>query len=132
MPPRGRRKLASVPAAPAGGLAEKVRETVEKLQLQPEDVAVAALAVEYAVTIDNAAELARVAEALPFDPDTAAQVARLKTRVEAHAVMADVGPKLLAALDALGATPKARAAAGKPAPGGAKSKLATLREESAS
>lgn len=128
MPARTRRKLAAVPAVPAGGLAGKVRESVGELALRSEDAAVAALAVEYAETIDRAAELARAAEALPYDPDTAVMVARLKTRVEAHTVMAEVGPKLLAALDALGATPKARAVVGKPASGGAKSKLAALRE----
>ena len=109
-------------------MAAKVRETVDKLELQPEDAAVAALAVEYGETIDRAAELADAAGALPYDPDTAAMVARLKARVEAHAVMAELGPKLLAALDAIQATPKARAAAGKPAPAGGKSKLTALRE----
>lgn len=128
MPPRNRRKLASVPAVPAGKMAGKVGETLEKLQLQPEDAAVSALAVEYAETIDNAAELAKAAEAVPYDPDTAAMVARLKTRVDAHVVMSELGPKLLAALTALGATPAARAAAGKPAPAGGKSKLTALRE----
>jgi len=128
VPPRSRRKIAAVPDVPAGGLARFVRETLEKLQLQPEDAAVSALAVEYAETIDNAAELAKAAEALPYDPDTAVMVARLKTRVDAHVVMVDLGPKLLAALDALGATPKARQVAGKPAPAGGKSKLTALRE----
>jgi hypothetical protein len=109
-------------------MAGKVAETLGKLALQPEDAALAALAVRYGETIDEAAVLAAAAAAVPFDPDTAVQVARLRQRVEAHVVMADLGPKLLAALDALGATPKARAAAGKPPPPGAASKLTQLRE----
>ncbi|MGE3414184.1 MAG: hypothetical protein AB7L91_18420 [Dehalococcoidia bacterium] len=128
MPPRNRRKIAAVPDVPAGGLARDVQETVEKLALQPEDVAVAAVAVKYAETIDRAAAIAAQAARIPFSEDTAEEVKRLAARVSAHSTMADIGPKLLAALDALGATPKARAAAGKPAPTGGKSRLTALRE----
>lgn len=129
----GRRRVRAVPApAVPEKLADKVRQTLGELKLQPEDVAVSALAVEYAQTVDNAAQLADEAARLPYDPDTAVQVARLKARVDAHQVMVDVGPRLLAALDALGATPKARSVAGKPAPAGGKSKLTALREASAS
>lgn len=124
-----RSRSRAVPAAPPGKLAEKVRETLGQLSLQPEDAAVQALAVEYAETIDRAAELAEKAAEIPYDPDTAQMVARLKQRVDAHVVMADLGPKLLAALDALGATPKARAATGKPAPPSGPSRLAALRAE---
>lgn len=109
----------------------KVRETLDNLQIQPEDAGIAALAVEYADTIDRAADLAEAAANIPYDPDTAQMVARLKQRVEAHVVMAELGPKLLAALDALGATPKARAMAGKPPPAGQKSKLTALRDGTA-
>ncbi|MEU7817070.1 hypothetical protein [Pseudonocardia sp. NPDC049154] len=123
----GKRQIRAVPTPKGAKLTESVRETVEKLTLNPEDVAVAQLAVEYAETIERAADLAEEAANLPYDPDTAVMVARLKQRVEAHTVMADVGPKLLAALDALGATPKARAAAGKPAPASGGSALAKLR-----
>lgn len=127
MPPR-KRNLKAVPAAPTGEMAGFVREAVGKLVLQPEDAAVAELAVRYARTIDDAAELADAAARVEFDPDTAAQVARLKQRVDAHQVMIDVGPKLLAALTALGASPAARAAVGKPAQGGKRSVLAALRD----
>ena len=121
-------RVRAVPAAKPGVLAARVRQSVAELVLQPEDVAVAELAVQFADTIDRAAELAAVAAALPFDPDTAAQVQRLAKRVEAHVAMSEVGPKLLATLDALGATPKARSASGKPAPAaGGPSKLAALR-----
>jgi hypothetical protein len=69
-------------------LAAAVDETVDALDLDAADTAVARLARAYAATID--------------------------TTVGGHecggyrAVMNDLGPKLLAALDALGATPQAR------------------------
>jgi len=105
-----------------------VRETLEELKLQPEDVAAAELAVQYAATMDRAAELADAAAEIPYDPDTAVMVSRLKARVDAHQVMVDLGPKLLSALESLGATPRARMVAGKPAPAGQKSKLTALRD----
>lgn len=130
MPPRGRRSgsLTAVPPVAPGEMEKAVRETLEKLQEAPEDAGVRALALRYARTIDEARKLADEAAQLPYDPDTAAQVARLRQRVEAHTVMVEVGPKLLSALEALQATPRARATAGKPAPVAAVSKLAALRE----
>lgn len=126
----GGRRLRAVNGAIPGEMAEKVAETLENLELRPEDAGLRALALRYAVTIDEARQLAEEAAALPYDEDTVAMVARLKTRVDAHTVMVDVGPKLLAALDALGATPKARSATGKPQPSGS-SALAALRSEGA-
>jgi hypothetical protein len=109
-------------------LTPAVEETLGTLQLAPEDAAVARLALSYARTIDQAAAIAALAAKLPFDPDTAEAVEQLRKRVSAQATMGDLGPKLLAALDALGATPKARASAGKTPPAGAAvSKLAALR-----
>lgn len=128
VPPR-KRNLAAVPGSSAEtrGLAAKVEETLEKLDLAPEDAAVSALAVQYARTIDRAAAIAADAARVPFDPDTAEAVEQLRKRVAAHTTMSDLGPKLLAALEALQATPRARATAGKPAPAGGKSRLAALR-----
>jgi hypothetical protein len=109
-------------------MAAVVDETLGQLVLGPEDAAAAALARRYAVTIDEARELAEAAARVPYDPDTAAQVARLRERVQAHVVMVELGPKLLAALDALHATPAARAKVAKPKTGAtAGSKLAQLR-----
>ncbi|MDN5932997.1 MAG: hypothetical protein L0I24_18350 [Pseudonocardia sp.] len=109
-------------------MTRSVRESVGKLELRPEDVGISVLAVRYARTIDDAAELAEQAARMPYDPDTAVQLARLRQRVEAHTVMVEVGPKLQAALDALGATPKARAQVLKPtAPGSPRSALSQLR-----
>lgn len=106
-----------------------VEETLAHVEIQPEDAGLARLALGYARTIDQAQAIAAQAAKIPFDEDTAEEVRRLAARVAAHTTMSELGPKLLAALDALGATPKARAAAGKPAqPGqGGPSKLAQLR-----
>lgn len=137
MPPKGRtgastprtRKLAAVPDEKRGGLAAKVEETLQNVVSPPEDTALRALALEYARTIDRAAAIAADVAKVPFDPESADAIEQLRKRVTAHATMADLGPKLLQALDALGATPKARAAAGKPAPPAGPSKLAALRGE---
>jgi hypothetical protein len=85
-------------------LVDFVRESTERLDLQPEDTAVVALALSYAARID----IAPVAEAVK--------------------VLNDLGPKLLAAMQALGATPQARALQGKkPTPDATVSPLAKLR-----
>ncbi|MEC3975095.1 terminase small subunit [Amycolatopsis sp. H20-H5] len=87
----------------AGLLVTAVAETVAGLEISPEDRAVVKLAAAYAEQIDDA------------DP------------AERADVLEKLGPRLLAALDALGATPKARAAAkggGARAGGG---KLAAIR-----
>lgn len=127
MPPRGR-KLAAVPAEPrVGTVTAGVLETLGKLELRPEDAALRTLAEEYARTIDRAAVIAAKAAALPTDPDTEEELRKLRARVSAQVTMSDLGPKLLAALVELQATPKARAAAGKPAPAGKTSKLHALR-----
>lgn len=109
----------------------KVAETVGKLTLAPEDVALAALAVEYARTIDRAAAIAADAAKVEVTEETADVLDALRKRVAAHAAVSDLGPKLLAALTALGATPRARAAVGKPAPPAGPSRLAALRNDPA-
>lgn len=104
-------------AADAGELERVVSAAIAGLTLAGEDAAAAELARRYARTIDGAAELAAIAAALPYDPDTAGEVAKLRARVEAHVVMLELGPKLLAALEALHATPAARAKVAKPKSG---------------
>lgn len=117
---------------PSGGMAARIEETLASLENRPEDAGVRAIALEYARTIDRAAIIAAQVAKLPFDPDSADAVDQLRKRVSAHATMADLGPKLLAALDALGATPKARVAQGKGAPpSGGKSKLDLLLDDGA-
>jgi hypothetical protein len=127
--PRGR-KLAAVPDEKTSGpMLAGVRETLDRLDLKPEDAALKVLAAEYAATMDRAAAIAARLAKLPPDPDFAEELQRLRQRVSAQVTVSDLGPKLLAALDALGATPKARSTAGKPAPAGQKSKLTGLRSE---
>jgi hypothetical protein len=113
-----------------------VAESLEALRLAPEDAAAAALAVEYGRTVDRAAAIAaqadktlRAAQAAG-DEALVEQVAALRSKVAAQAAVSDLGPKMLAALDALGGTPKARAAKGAPAPA-AGSRLAALRGDPA-
>lgn len=128
----GSRQLQALPSADETapkGLTAPVEATVAALRdrLQPEDEALAALAVEYARTIDRAAVIAAAAARLQPTEDLAEEVKRLAARVSAQATMADLGPKLQAALDALGATPKARSSVGKSLSGPRKSALAALR-----
>lgn len=78
-----------------------VRETLARLELSPEDAAAGQLARRYAAAIDAAIT--------PAD------------------VLNDLGPKLLAVLEALGATPRARAAVVKSQQPAGPSKLSALR-----
>lgn len=88
-----------------------VVETLDCLALSATDQAAAQLARRYAAAIDAAAEIAAVAELVePEDGDQAKLLQSLLRRVEAQEVLGELGPKLLAVLDALGGSPKARAA----------------------
>lgn len=99
-------------------LGPAVHETIGQLGLDAVDAAAVALARRYAALIDNAAPDAKYREPLrklgaAIDPaDTAALDAldRIRDALAEHSVASDLGPKLLAALSALGATPAARAA----------------------
>ena len=88
-------------------LAEALAEALRSVPVRPEDAAVVALARCYAAVVDAAAT------------------------AEAQAVLAELGPKLLAVLVELGMTPRARAAVlgkGSPARRGERTKLDELRE----
>ena len=86
-------------------LGPAVAETIQSLPLETQDTAAATLAEQYAAAIDNrgCAECA-----------------------SKHDALAELGPKLLACLVELGATPRSRAAAGKGGAAGG-GKLAQLR-----
>lgn len=84
----------------------EVRHTIEQLDLQPEDSAAATLAERYAAAIDDAA---------------CAECGGQRDALE------KLGPKLLTALEALGATPHARPAASRRGGGAGVGKLAALR-----
>jgi hypothetical protein len=136
-----------------------VAEALEALDLRPEDVGIRRLALRYAAQIDEAARIAAdFAEAAPdgLPPDVErirtwaakqgphaaplveavdriedmlAALGPLRKRVQAQAVLSDLGPKLLAALAELGASPRARHALKGGVVGGAKAggRLAALR-----
>lgn len=103
------RKPKIVPVQP--DLVLGVSETLDAIPVKPEDAGARALALRYAHTIETAKATAEALEGVEIDPEDEGgrrQLAALAAKVEAYQVMVDLGPKLLAALDALGATPKAR------------------------
>ena len=114
-----------------------VAAALRELATTPPDAAAVALARRYARDIDQAQLLtAQTTKALrdlaALDVDLHDRLLTLATRIEATAVLALLGPKLLAVLTELGMTPRARAAVlgGKEAPGdgGSRSKLDEHRE----
>ena len=110
-------------------------------KMQSEDASAVRLARHYAYLLDRAAPASKYAKALEWladvaDGDEGAKHAEtIRTALSEHSVASDLGPKLLAALTALGMTPAARGAlAGKvnPAPDGAvRSPLDELRAKRA-
>jgi len=95
-------------------LAPALEETLVKLQLADADAALVKLARRYAETLDAGAELAdhveRAWEELdPEDQKGRRRLAMIEAKLVGRAALADLGPKLLATLQALGATPAARA-----------------------
>lgn len=112
-------------------VAPAVAEAVSKLDTKPEDVALVRLVERYAAAIDAAARIALAAEEIePENADQARALSALRDRVDAVTVLADLGPKLAAALEMLGASPKARAGfarKGGDSGDGKPSKLAQLR-----
>lgn len=115
-----------------GLLAPAVAETIRHLAPTKQDAAAVKLAQRYAITIDEAtnvaADLAASLAEATYDDDIAKRLYTLAKRVEAQTVLADLGPKLLAALESLGATPAARARLRGGAPARAQSRLQALRE----
>lgn len=88
-----------------------VEATLAATPARPEDEAMRALLRRYARVMDESAALAELAadiDTSALDDNGNKDLARLKAKVSAQQVMTDLGPKLLAALDALTATPKAR------------------------
>lgn len=101
--------------------------SLKAVQLRPEDQAARALAERYARDLDEAAVVSAnltkaMRDLLAIDPALHDRFLTLATRIEGTAVLAAIGPKLLAALEQLGMTPAARAAVtGKTGVGGGKS-----------
>ena len=116
-------------------IAPAVAETLQDLDESVVDAGARRLAERYAAAIDEAhliaADLESVLASDDADDDVRKRVAALSAKVEAQTVLDTLGPKLLAALDSLGATPKARARDGKGGAARGDSKLAALRNNRA-
>lgn len=100
------------PALPRLELA--VTRSLQDVPKLPRDAAAVALARRYARVIDDAQRVAEELDGMTPDTDAQAEaIRRLAAKVEAHSVVSDIGPKLLAALNSLGMTPQARSSTQK-------------------
>jgi hypothetical protein len=106
-----------------GSLSQEVNDALIWAQTQTRDKGAVALARRYAALIDAAAPSAVYAEHLrgleaALDPEmdgrTARHFQRIAEALAAHSVASDLGPKLLAVLNALGMTAAGRATAKAP------------------
>lgn len=105
-----------------------VRESLADAKLGAQDAGAAALAVRYAELLDQAAverqytkAVERIDRVVTGAADNMSQVAgqqvldswdRIRSALAEHSTASDMGPKLLAALTALGLTPAGRASKG--------------------
>ena len=96
-------------------LVEIVTAAAAGLKPDDRDGAALALALTYAGLIDNAAPAGKYAAALRWlrtsDDVPSTHQRTIVAALSAHSVASDLGPKLLAALESLQLTPRARAAA---------------------
>ncbi len=97
-------------------LVTSVTDSASGLQLEARDHATLVLALTYADLMDNAAPAGRYERALAWlsrqranDDKAEEHVMLIMTALAAHTVASDLGPKLLAALEALRMTPRSRA-----------------------
>jgi hypothetical protein len=108
--------------------------TLDALKVAPEDAAAKRLAQRYAAAIDAAERAQWLAEKaldeIPADDVMGrAYIQTLAAKVEVKELLDRLGPKLLAALEALGATPQARARLRGAQPADAKpNRLGQLRQ----
>lgn len=94
-------------------LAPVVEQSLAALTLNDEDQAAAALARAYARQLDGVTRAEFLAECAlqevgDEDPMTRLYIQGLKAKVDAKEMFDRIGPKLLAVLESLGATPAAR------------------------
>jgi len=94
-----------------------VRASLRDVKTSEIDRGVTELALTYAGLIDEATPASKyreplelLASVLPGDPKVTAALSKIVDALGRHSVASDLGPKLLATLDALGLTPRARAA----------------------
>ena len=103
-----------------GPMSRAVADAVKSAQIPPTDSGAVALAKRYAVLIDEAAPTARYAELLralgaglaPDDDRAQDAFRKVADALGQHSVASDLGPKLLAALTALGLTATGRGVKG--------------------
>lgn len=103
---------------------EQLNQALSAVKVEPKDEAAAALARHYASLIDNSAPAAKYDKAIAWlvlgasqEDDNADTYTRVITiALSEHSSASDFGPKLLAALTALGMTPAAAGVA-VPQPG---------------
>lgn len=117
-------------------LAPVVRRALRDVPLIPADEASRALVVQYATMIDTSAAEGSMADAMRFvasavqlasDPVIDAAWRKVERAMSDHSLMSDFGPKLLAALESLGMTPRARRALVREATNGPASPVDELR-----
>ncbi len=113
---------------------EQVKQALQAAKIEPKDEATAELARHYAGLIDNAAPAAKYAEALGWldGIETNIRTEKLRliivTALSEHSSASDFGPKLLAALTALGMTSAAAGTVATPVNTGPNSPLDELRQ----
>ena len=116
---------------------EQVNRALGAVKIEPKDQATAELARHYARLIDNAAPAAKYAEALVWlrgcetNARTEKFLVTIETALSEHSSSSDFGPKLLAALTALGMTPAAAGTIATPVDTGPTSPLDELRKRRA-
>jgi hypothetical protein len=119
--------------AKTGKMGRSVRAALKNADVKPADAGGVELAKRYADLIDRAELLYDSAlEMRPEDEVQAHKLHALEQAFEAHKVASDLGPKLLATLTALGATPAGRTPVvkgGLPNASPAARALASLRAE---
>ena len=116
-----------------GPISEACEASLAAAGLETRDNAAAALVRRYSALMDDAARLAAEADQLwaeipPEDVTASRRLAKLEIQVQSQNVTSDLGPKLLAALTALGCTLAGRGAKGKDAPRAADPKRAAHDE----
>lgn len=128
-----------------GPMTRAVAAAIDAAKIRAEDRGTAELVRRYAVLIDEATPASKYRPPLramrraldmlaTFEPLAAAeadaQLVKIADALAAHSVMSDLGPKLLAALIALGLTPAAARAMGKGVEGGGAGNTSVRQPES--
>lgn len=109
-----------------------VGKAIKEAKLRDPDAGAIALVKRYAALMDDVDEMRQLADAAAkANPDASPALRRLLAKVNDLSVVSDIGPKLLAALTALGLTPAGR---GQHKEGGTRAQsgdnpLAALRAE---